>query len=124
MRTGRCQGCRKKGVSLRTKTISEPSEGDRVRMLDLCAACYVRHERGELLFDVKMGRRARSSTSRGYAPSRTEARRRPAPLPPPTRGPRPCRPRQSGGTGRRGGLKIRSPKGDGGSTPPSGTAPE
>ena len=39
---------------------------------------------------------------------------------------RPCyrrRPRRDGGTGRRGGLKNRSPQGGGGSTPPLGTKP-
>ena len=38
---------------------------------------------------------------------------------------RPCyrrRPRRDGGTGRRGGLKNRSPQGGGGSTPPLGTS--
>ena len=64
MRTGRCQGCRKKGVSVRPTMISDESERAHPRTLELCAACFGRHQRGELLFDVKMGRRSRSSSSR------------------------------------------------------------
>ncbi|HET6203830.1 MAG TPA: hypothetical protein VFI25_13625 [Planctomycetota bacterium] len=64
MRIGKCPGCRKKGVLLREKQIPESSGRSRILTLDLCAACYGRHERGELLFDMKPGRRRRSASSR------------------------------------------------------------
>src|SRR5262249_60028605 len=63
VRTGKCPGCKRKGVLLREKTIPESSEGNRILTLELCALCFGRHERGALLLDMQPGRRPRSASS-------------------------------------------------------------